>query len=332
MQTMTTLPIFCARVALLLGMLTLVQAASAHGVHEHADSVAPVNTGSLTPDEMIQQYTRTGDDSLLEAARRQLGDTRQASGAHTLLQRAWLAQAEHRFTRARELLAQVLWEQPGNGQAWLLEASVAQVAGDTAAARRACARVAMSVSPDAAMTCFARLAYTPADKKAAYHRLQAAQARTADPRLRAWRWSVRAELARDLGKLDAAEKDFRRSIAAVPVVQTRASLIDLFLQQQRYADALALSADTLSVPAIAVRRLLARKGLGEDIQESAQGIDALFRRWLAAGDFRHAREMAMFYLDVLPDAELAFQAARKNARLQREPEDLALLRRAAKMS
>ncbi|MEZ5569116.1 MAG: hypothetical protein R3E54_12355 [Halioglobus sp.] len=324
-------PTFCASAALLLSCLLATQAAIAHRVHEHADET-PVSAHGLTPDELIQRYTRTGDDGLLQLAHRQLGEAGQTSSPHTLLQLAWLAQAEHRFARARELLARVVSKQPGNGQAWLLEASVAQVAGDPGAARRACAQVALSVSTDAAMTCFARLALTPAEKEAAYRRLQMADERSGDQRLAAWRWSVRAELARDLGRLQAAEQDFRRSIAAVPAVQTRASLMDLLLQQARYADALALSDDNTPVPALAVRRLLAQKALGADIHHEAQSMDALFKRWLAAGDFRHAREMAMFFLDVVPNADLAFRAASINATLQREPEDLALLRRARKMS
>jgi len=344
---MTISPTFCASAALvlaccLMGRPVLAHDVSAHStqghtLHEHAQTrsqtrspaTSGTGTDARTPGELIQAHSRTGDDSLLEIARLRVEKNARVGSPASLLHQAWIAQAEHRFADARELLAEVLEQQPGNGQAWLLEASVAQVAGQRSAARRACAHVAGSVSPDAAMTCFARLADTPAEKKAAYARLRALDAWDADPRLRAWRWSVRADLARDVGELDAAESDFYRSLAAVPAVQTRASLMDLLLEQQRCDEALQLSAQNEPVPALAVRRLLAQQCRGEETGEREAALHALFQHWIAAGDYRHAREMAMFYLDIRRDPELAFQVASKNARLQREPEDLALLRRAA---
>lgn len=328
MRKMMISPISCASAALLLACALLAQPVLAHRVHGHGHAAAQPGADARTPDELIQQYSRTGDDSLLDTARLRVESGPDAGSPDALLQLAWLAQAEHRFSDARELLAQVLARQPGNGQAWLLEASVAQVGGARAAARSACAHVASSVSPDAAMTCFAQLAHTAAERKAAYVRLLALDVRDTDPRLRAWRWSVRAELAWEMGELGAAERDFHRAVAAVPAVQTRARLMDLLLEQQRCDEASQLAAVNEPVPALAVRQLLAQKCRGEDIGERAAAVHALFQQWLAAGDYRHAREMAMFYLDIRQDPDLAYHVAIENVKLQRESEDLALLHRA----
>ena len=83
------------------------------------------------------------------------------------------------------------------------------------------------------------------------------------------------------------------------------------------------------MPALAVRRLLAQRGMGEDISAAITQFDKLFQTWLAAADYRHAREMAMFYIDLKPRVSLAFRVAQINATLQKEPEDLALLHRAS---
>ena len=107
--------------------------------------------------------------------------------------------------------------------------------------------------------------------------------------------------------------------------------MDLYLKEARYRDAMALTSKQESVPALAVRRLLAERGLGEDISATVKQFDLRFRAWLAAHDYRHAREMAMFYLDLLPQLDIALQVAQKNATLQREPEDIELLHRARKL-
>jgi hypothetical protein len=79
-----------------------------------------------------------------------------------------------------------------------------------------------------------------------------------------------------------------------------------------------------------LRRVLAQQMLGEGpTLERLAGLDARFRSWIARGDMRHAREMALFYLHVDGDLSLAYELAQHNFRIQREPEDRALLCEAA---
>jgi len=276
----------------------------------------------------MQQYSLIGDDALLALARKQIPLETTAGSAEQLIQSAWLAQAEHEFVRARVLLDQVLAQQPSNGQAWLLAAAVAEVVGDHTAARAACGQVLLSVSADAAMVCFATLADTEQQKRIAHQRLSLLPFPESETRLTTWRWAVQAQLARDLGHAQEAEELLRRAIATFPAVQTRAMLMDLYLEQSRYREALGLTRVAEPVPALAVRRLVAQRGMGENIRDDTLQMDHQFRAWLAQEDYRHAREMAMFYLEIDPQPKLAFLVAQKNAKLQREPEDLLLLQRA----
>jgi len=57
-----------------------------------------------------------------------------------------------------------------------------------------------------------------------------------------------------------------------------------------------------------------------------------FTQWQQHKDFQHAREMAIFYLDVMPKPELALTLAKINLQNQQEPEDHALLRRARQIN
>lgn len=332
---MTTLLTCCNNWLGAAALVLFASAATGHAVHSPDDSAPATRVEHLqqqhSVDELLRLYSLRGDDTLLAAAAQQLPPADELRSPGDLLQAAWLAQADHQFVRALELLERILQRQPHNGQAWLMQAAVSTVTGDDAAARRACGQVLLSVSPDAAVVCFASLADTSARKAAAYARLRSLPAPHNATRLTAWRVSVQAELARDLGKVSEAEALLLQAITIFPAVQTRATLMDLYLQQGRYAAARDLSAEHEAVPALAVRRLLAMRGLGEDIRGDAARMDARFHEWLKNADYRHAREMAMFYLDIKPRANLAFQAATENAILQREPEDLALLARASNL-
>lgn len=344
MLPMTTLRICCNKLLLAVTLAMMASGAAGHAVHtdgashgkpEHAGvpGALQINKAQshLSVDDLIQAYSLLGDDALLDQAQNKLPVQQASWSVAQRLQAAWLAQSRHEFANARALLVDVLAQQPSNGQAWLLEASTAKVVGDLAAARRACGFVVQSVSVEAAVTCFAALAETQQQRAAALSRLRKLPPPRAGSGLAAWRWSVQAELAQDAGNLAEAEALLRRAIAISPAVQTRTLLMDLLLAQARFAEVLQLSPEGEPVPALVIRHLLARRGLGEDISAATAHLNTRFQTWVAQGDYRHAREMAMFYIDVEPRPDLAFKLATRNATLQREPEDMALLHRAKNM-
>ncbi len=279
-------------------------------------------------DSLLQRYSLSGDDTLLEQARAQLQTLPQPHDPTVQLQAAWLAQAEHDFEEALRLARGVTERQPHNGQAWLLQAAVATVRGDAAMARRACTQVSTTVSPSVGIACRARLASSAGEQTRRLHQLSALHSTYRDERLRAWALSVEGDLATALGELDSAEALYRESLSIRPALQTRAALIDLLLQQQRYTSALELTDSIHNAPAMAIRRLLALAGQGADIDSQLRRMDTTFRQWISTGDLRHAREMARFYLELQPEPELAYRMAEANLRLQREPEDMELLRKA----
>ncbi|GAB5452556.1 MAG: hypothetical protein Hals2KO_28840 [Halioglobus sp.] len=329
------MPTFCSKLLLALVGGCWAITSAAHAVH-HNDvqhraaptTAATSNAGGSSIDELLQRYSVQGDDALLERAEQRLASARDRVGAHALLQQAWLAQAQHDFDRASALTAQLLRLQPGNGQAWLLEAALAAVMADRERGRAACGRVTLTVSPVAGITCFASLTRTRDEQLRAYERLQALPTDKLGDNLLAWHWSVHAQLAQALGLYTAAERYWRLSIDRFPALQARAALVDLLIQTQRPAQALELLGSDETTPALAVRRLIVLQQLDKDVATRVASTDEQFQQWLAAGDFRHAREMAMFYLDVVPRSRLAFLAASENVKIQREPEDLAILARA----
>jgi len=65
-----------------------------------------------------------------------------------------------------------------------------------------------------------------------------------------------------------------------------------------------------------------------DLKNEIAEVDHLFEHWIEEGHHQHAREMAMFYLDVLPKPEIAFTLAEINLQNQNEPEDNMLFDRA----
>lgn len=313
-----------------LGSLVLTSAAVAHSVHNHGSHDTPnvkTETSENSIDDLIRQYSLSGDDALLERGWALL-DAANASEKPTVneqLQRTWLLQAQHRFDEALEQTRQILAAQPRNPQAWLLRASIATVQGNYDIARHACRQTALSVALPVSLACSARLAQTKQEKLIAFNTLSRLPQTSLSAELAPWVWSIMADLARDSGLENEAEHWYQQSIAAFPSVQVRSAYVDLLLNQQRFDAVLRLIDQQEETPALAVRRLLAAKSAGLDIKSQYQRIDKLFRSWVAEQDYRHAREMALFYLRLGNDSQFAYQLAQENVKTQREAEDQALL-------
>jgi tetratricopeptide (TPR) repeat protein len=347
---MMTLATFCNKALLfVLMMLGAIVPAMAHSIiqtpnksHENQSIAHKGLHSKASPDDgkyhvgnlnqLITDYSLTGNDALIPVAWRLLTPKLQGKASpDSLLQAAWLAQAEHKFTQARKYLQRVLQIQPRNGQAWLLEASIALVSGDKMAARHACRQLVLTVSPVAAISCNARLSESQKEKTSAYAKLKSLSSITLKPRLHAWVIATLASLAYDLHYWQEAAALNQQAVNIFPSIQNRATLMDVFIQQQRYADILKHVSEDETTPALAVRRLFARKALGLPIQSAVQAMDKRFHHWIADKDFLHAREMAFFYLSIFDDPKQAYWLASENLKNQREKEDMALFE-AAKLA
>lgn len=325
---------------LVLAVSLIVCPARGHMVGMHHDhSLSQANALEPTTDhvrELVATYHRNGDDTLLDLGWRMLRSRLEDQPqAEDLLAAAWLAQAQHHFDMAEQYLARVVALRPNHGEAWLLRASVALVGNAVEASREACAATALTVPMVVTAACYARAAAANsgiAETHEAYRRLSlliAAQPAT-DDALSGWVHGVAADLAMRAGLPVAAEVHFKRAMELAPSISLRAGYADLLLTTRRPERALVVLAGPSGAPALAVRRLVAQGLLGDgpspgDLAE----IDATFDRWMIEGELQHAREMALFYLKVIPRPEKAWMLAQSNYRVQREPEDLEVLCAAA---
>ena len=334
-----TLPTYSKRVRSMLFAIVLVAApCAAHKIeHNHAttENNSSISIGlSELSRRASSQYLQSGNDRILDDFERLLNKQKDNSTQH-LLARAWIAQARHQFTDSLTLINSVIEHDPTNGQAWLTKASVLQVQGEHALANRACGNVLRFISLETGLLCKARAAQSHDEK---HHALLTVQtlfkqrlSGISQPETRGWAYGIAAELAAELHRAVQAETYFKASLEAFSSIQVRASYMDFLIQQQRYQDAVKISEHSTN-PALYIRELIARKkaniGNPAHLRRAIQHTHRQFSHWQEHQDYQHAREMAMFYLDVMEKPTLALTLAEINLQNQKEQEDRALLRRA----
>lgn len=244
-----------------------------------------------------------------------------------------LAQSRHDFVLALDLLDRALEQRPHLLQAWLLRAAIELVRGNTDEALNACRQLRGSTAL-VSVTCHARVAIARGDNERALRQLTAVLPRieenTADAGRLAWSYSVAGDAAADLDPALAVSL-YRKSLELAESAQVRSALTDVLLRLDRLDAAKAvLDAGSAALPLV-VRQLIVAKRSGRETEFAVAIADAdrRFRHWIAHEDWLHAREMARFYLDVLPRPALARRLAEKNLEQQREPEDRRLIRRSS---
>jgi tetratricopeptide (TPR) repeat protein len=239
----------------------------------------------------------------------------------------------HQFDPALALLERALALEPLDAQAWLTRATLLELRGDYAAARRACARLVRTADSFSALTCLGSVAGRNGELAASYRALQPCSG--LDPRLpaalRAWRLSVVAEMAARLGDDRAAEGCLRAALqAAGDDPYLKAAYADLLLRTGRAREVIALLAGSEAQDPLLLRLAIAAHRLGSP--EAARWIrdfDARLRAAERDRDNTHQREQAMYLLEVRGATVAALQAAERNWAVQREPADLRIYARAA---
>lgn len=332
--------LICGRALLAATLAVCWSLAHAHDI-EHDQHVvataAPAHDAATSSRASVRQsirrFRQTGDDRHLDAATRLLAPLLASDpDAETLVDAAFVAQALHDFERADRQLDAALQAAPGDRQALLLRAAIALVRGDTVGAADAC-RALRGVAAVISVTCFARVAIASGNDEAALRRLSA-MLKIIDPTrldtgVLAWVHGVTGDAAARSQPALAATH-YARALELEDSTQVRAALIDVLLAVDDVAAAAAQLQGRFDAPALGVRQLIVavRSGATAAAAARIRTTDHRFRHWIADEDWAHAREMARFYLDVLPQPELAYRLARINAALQREREDLLLLERA----
>ena len=255
-----------------------------------------------------------------------------------LVMRATVAQFLHDFDAAEATLKSALALQPDHAQAWLTLATILRVRGryaESDAACRALGRVGPALYGLACLAENAGLRGDPASARDALRGL------LADPSLqgaqqagsRQWLLTSLAEVEELAGRPTAAEVLYRQALQAERSGYLLIAYSDFLLHQQRPAEVSALLGKAPRSDAVLLRLAIAARRAGS-VAIARQNAGELQARFDAAalrpGSSQvHAREGALFALDVEGDARRALELARANVRLQREPIDLLLLARAA---
>ena len=290
----------------------------------------------------IEAARATGDPRFLGQAQAALAPwwfTDDAPPAILVL-RATLKQSMHDFGGALDDLDRIVAARPTDGQALITRATVLTVQGRYAEAERDCARLASIANELVAATCAAGPASLSGAAAEADRTLMRALARNryADPGLKAWAYTLAAEVAARRGEYIDAEAHFQAAL----VLDRRDSYLlgafaDFLLDRQRAEDVVDLLRNETTNDALFLRLVLAEgklAGRAPDAQATfAAHRDELAARFEAArrrGDTVHRREEARYALAIEGDARRALALALANWAVQREPADLRLLAEAAK--
>ena len=290
--------------------------------------------------------------ALLETARAE-GDARHAGQALGALQ-AWeplsgatpvpilvmhatVAQFLHDFDGAEATLKIALAQDRTHAQGWLTLATILRVRGRYAESDAACHGVARAGQALHAIACLAENAGLRGEHAGARQSLQtllASPAASGDTRQ--WLWTSIAEIEELAGRPEAAERAYRQALAAGRSGYVVLAYADFLLGRARAREVPDLLKGQPRSDAVLLRlAIAARQGVpaaskpapSPDAEELGARFDAAALR--PGTGAVHAREQALFALDVKGDPRSALQLARSNVALQREPIDLLLLVRAA---
>ena len=290
----------------------------------------------------IEAARATGDPRFLGQAQAALAPwwSTDDAPAAILVLRATLKQSMHDFGGALNDLDRIVAARPADGQALLTRATVLTVLGRYAEATRDCARLASIANELVAATCSAGPASLSGAAAEADRTLMRALSRssTADPGLRAWAYTLAAEVAARRGEYSDAEAHFQ---AALGLDRRDSYLLgayaDFLLARQRAQNVVDLLRNETTNDALLLRLVLAEAKLAGRVPEKRATFSAhrddLAARFEAArrrGDTVHRREEARYALAIEGDVRRALALALANWAVQREPADLRLLAEAAR--
>ena len=263
-----------------------------------------------------------------------------------LVMRATVMQFLHDFAGAEAALKTALTRQPGNAQAWITLATIQRVRGrylESDAACRALGRVGAALY---SVACLAENAGLRGDHVGARTALNALLADpavqgTAQAGTRQWLLTTLAEVEELAGRSSEAEAAYRQAIQAKPSGYVLLAYSDFLLRTGRPDRIPALLRREPRSDAVLLRLATAGRSAGGNADGVAQqqpsartDSDELQARFESAAlrpgaTVPHAREEALFALDVKGDVRRALELARLDVELQREPIDLLLFARAA---
>jgi tetratricopeptide (TPR) repeat protein len=244
---------------------------------------------------------------------------------------ATILQSRHAFEASLVDLDRALRLRPDDAQGWLTRATVLRVLGRYDEAASSCERLRAAAGPAITSLCLQSLRSLTGHLRDAYATIQSLPTQELPAEVRAWRYSELGEMSERLGDGETAGHWFREGMALAPDdLYLRTAYADLLLREGRATEALELLADYQSMEPMLLRVTIAHRLLHDGAGSAAEAqLSTAFQVELMRGDAVHRREQARFLLDVDHDPGAALSAALENWRVQREPDDVLILLRAA---
>jgi tetratricopeptide (TPR) repeat protein len=281
----------------------------------------------------ISRARATGDLRFLGYAEAILAPwmSRPDVSAQVMVLHATILQSRHLFDASLTELDRALAKNPTDAQAWLTRATVLRVLGRYGEATLSCQRLATSADTAITTLCIQGLQGLTGQLRTAYATIAALPLQALPPEARAWRYSELGEMAERLGDDKAAEHWLREGLTLAPDdFYMRAACADLLLRQGRAPETLQLLAGYDAMEPMLLRIAIAQRMLHDAAGSRSEALlSSAFSVEQQRGDAVHRREQARFLLDVSWQPAAALTAAQQNWQVQREPEDLLILLRAA---
>lgn len=263
-----------------------------------------------------------------------------ATPERILVMHATVTQFLHEFDRAERTLRLALASHPANAQAWLTLATLQRLRGRFADSDASCRSLGALRQNLYALACLAENAALRGEHAIARDTLNGLLASPAlqasdQGASRAWLLTTLAEVEELAGRPDEAEAAYRAALKSGRDGYDQIAYADFLLARGRPVEVAPLLAAEARSDAVLLRLVIAARrsapagkaSAERDRAELQARFDAAAERPGAAAV--HAREQALFALDVRDDPVAALRLARLNVELQREPVDLLLFARAA---
>jgi tetratricopeptide (TPR) repeat protein len=282
----------------------------------------------------ISQARNTGDLRFLGYAQALLSPWTQRAlpDPQALILMATVLQSRHEFGKALDDLDQALRARPDDAQAWLTRATVLRVLGRYAEAQQSCQHLNGAGSEPVAELCLQSIRAVSGELDSAYQMTLAISPQTLTNTTRAWRYSLLGEMAEARGEDQSASHWFDECLKLTPEdMYTRAAYADLLLRQGRPAEVLQLLTSYQSMEPMLLRVAIAQRQLeAPEVAKSRAALQEAFEQEEQRGEAVHRREQARFLLDVAGQPAAAVRVALMNWQVQREPDDVLILMRAAR--
>ena len=254
--------------------------------------------------------------------------------APALMIQATVLQSRHEFAAAEGVLQNIVAIDPDNAQAWLTLASVLQVQGKMERARHACARLMGSMDALVTAGCIGSLNAVTGRARDGYEviALLLKQQPNEPAAIQSWAQGVLADAARYQGLDDLAEQHLKAALAQSPGDNfLLADYSDLLLAHGRYAEVIDLLRNQTQSDTSFLRLVLAETALKQaQAEQDLPALEQRFKDLEVRGDRAlYSREEARFLLDLAHQPQRALAMAIDDWQVQRAPEDVEIVLRAA---